>query len=101
MIVSLVLLFTCAVTPFRLAFTKPEEEDMTWEIINGLVDIIFFIDMILIFNTAYYDEDFKMIQHRGVIALNYMRGWFLIDLLAIFPIGYLQKIMPAEDIHGD
>jgi hypothetical protein len=26
-----------------------------------------------------------------------MRGWFLIDLLAIFPIGYIQKIMPEGD----
>lgn len=87
LVVSLVLIFTCAVTPFRLAFY--EKEDTTWEVINGVVDLIFFVDMILIFNTAYYDEDFKMIQHRGVIALTYMRGWFLIDLLAIFPIGYI------------
>ena len=55
------------------------------------------MDMLLIFNTAYYDEDFKMIQHRGVIALTYMRGWFFIDLLAILPIGYIQKLMPVEN----
>ena len=57
--VSLILIFTCAVTPFRLAFY--ETEDTAWEITNGSVDLIFFIDMILIFNTAYYDEDFQMI----------------------------------------
>ena len=85
--VSLVLIFTCAVTPFRLAFI--EEDTLDWEIINGVTDLIFFIDMILIFNTAFYDEDFKMIQHRGIIAFTYIRGWFLIDLLAILPIGYV------------
>lgn len=52
--------------------------------------------MILIFNTAYYDEDFKMIQHRGVLAVTYFRGWFLVDLLAIFPIGHIQRLMPVE-----
>ena len=83
--VSLVLIFTCAVTPFRLAFI--EKDNFEWEVINNIVDFCFFIDMILIFNTAYYDEDFKMVQHRGVIAFNYMRGWFFIDVLAIFPIG--------------
>ena len=38
-----------------------------------------------------------MIQHRGVIAITYMRGWFVIDLLAIFPIAYIQKLMPVDD----
>lgn len=85
--VSLVLIFTCAVTPYRLAFIDVDSID--WEIINGVTDLIFFADMILIFNTAFYDDDFKMIQHRGLIALTYIRGWFFIDLLAIFPIGYI------------
>lgn len=94
--VSFILIFTCAVTPYRLSFVS--EDDIDWEIINGIVDLAFFVDMILIFNTAYYDEDFKMIQHRGVIAFSYFRGWFIIDLLAIFPIGYIQKILPEGDV---
>ena len=57
--VSLVLIFTCAITPFRLAFTT--DDPIEWQVTNYLVDIIFFIDMILIFNNAYYDEDFKMV----------------------------------------
>lgn len=55
--------------------------------------------MILIFNNAYYDEDFKMIQHRGAIAITYIKGWFLIDLLAIFPISHLQKLMTTSNEH--
>jgi hypothetical protein len=38
-----------------------------------------------------------MLDHRCVIALNYFKGWFVIDVLAIFPIGYLQKLMPTGD----
>ena len=30
-----------------------------------------------------------------------MRGWFLIDLLAILPIGYIQKIMPVDETSSD
>ena len=56
LLVSLILIFTYAVTPYRLAFYT--DEDFEWEVINGIVDLIFFTDMILIFNTAYYDEDF-------------------------------------------
>ena len=98
LLVSLVLIFTCCTTPFRLAFY--ETDNFEWQIVNGIVDLVFFTDMILIFNTAYYDEDFKMVQHRGLIALTYMRGWFVIDLLAIFPIGYIQKLMPVDHSNG-
>lgn len=85
--ISLILIFTCAVTPYRLAFI--EEDSTDWVIINYSVDCMFLIDMILCFNTAYYDEDFKMMQHRAVIAITYVKGWFFIDLLAIFPIGLI------------
>lgn len=95
LVVSIVLIFTCAITPFRLAFYT--DDPIGWQIINNTIDMIFFIDMILIFNTAYYDEDFKMIQHRGVIAFTYFKGWFLIDLMAIFPIGQIQKLMPKPE----
>lgn len=57
--VSLVLIFTCASTPYRLAFV--EKDSVGWQVANNSIDFIFFIDMILIFNTAYYDEDFKMV----------------------------------------
>lgn len=87
LLVSLILIFTCCVTPYLLAFYT--DENFVWQIINGIVDLIFFIDMILNFNTAHYDEDFVMLDHRSIIALNYLKGWFLIDLLAIFPIGYI------------
>ena len=89
------MIFTCASTPFRLAFTQ--DDPLGWQIVNNTIDFIFFLDMVLIFNTAYYDDDFKMIQHRGVIAITYFKGWFVVDLLAIFPIGHIQRLMPAGD----
>ena len=96
---SLVLIFTCAITPYRLAFT--EDDTLEWKIINYSVDLIFLIDMILIFNTAFYDEDFKMISHRGLIAIEYFKGWFIIDLLAIFPIGLIQELTTATEDAGE
>lgn len=49
------------------------------------VDIIFFIDIIVIFNTAYLDDDFMLVHDRSVLAVNYLKGWFSIDLVAILP----------------
>lgn len=67
LVVSAVLIFTCAITPFRLAFTQ--SDPVGWQIANNFIDFIFFIDMIFIFHTAYYDEDFKMIQTKSIIAV--------------------------------
>ena len=89
------MIFTCAVTPYRLAFT--EKDEIEWVIINYSVDIMFLIDMILNFNSAFYDEDFKMKQNRGLIAITYIKGWFFIDLVAIFPIGLIQKLSSGSN----
>ena len=83
-------MFTCIVTPARLAFdfkddsTTDDEGVDHWEIINYIVDICFLIDIFFTFNSAYIDEDFKVISSRKVIAVNYLKGWFTIDFVAIF-----------------
>ena len=77
------LLFTCMVTPARIAFS---EDDILWTCINYTVDFLFLCDIIVIFFTAFYDEDFVIHESRWVIAKNYIKsGWFFIDVLAIFP----------------
>ena len=45
----------------------------------------FFIDIIIIFNTALTTEDFETIDDHKQIAIHYLKGWFWIDLIAIFP----------------
>ena len=48
---------------------------------------MFFIDMIIIFNKAYFDEKaFKLVSDRAQIAKGYLQGWFWIDLFAIIPM---------------
>jgi len=60
-LITFVLIFTCVVTPARLAFTFSDENIYdfdTWEVINLIIDGFFLIDIIFNFNTAYIDEDF-------------------------------------------
>ena len=54
-------------------------------IFGKLVDLIFLVDVILMFMTAYYDDDFSIISDRKLIAINYLKTWFTIDILAIIP----------------
>lgn len=80
-----VLIFSSFVIPYRMAFIAVEDETRTWNIINYLIDCTFLIDIFVTFNTAFYDENFKIVEDRGRIALAYMKGWFFIDLFAIIP----------------
>ena len=50
------------------------------------------IDIILNFNTAFYDDDFATIEDRWTIAKNYASGWLVIDVLAIFPFDVIASM---------
>lgn len=86
--ITFILLFTSIVTPLRIAFI--ESDDLYWIIINAIVDILFFIDIIIIFNTAFYDEDFKTIDDRKAISSDYASTWLFIDVISIIPFEYIM-----------
>ena len=56
-----------------------------WLVINTTLDFFFFVDMIIIFNSAYYDKYLKIVDDKCIIAKRYLSGWFSIDLISIIP----------------
>lgn len=91
--IVIVLFYTCMVTPTRLAFF---EDDLGWLIVNNIINFLFLIDMIVIFNSAYEDEYMNIIDNRKDIAIEYLRGWFIIDILAIVPLDLILSSMGDE-----
>jgi len=55
--INSILLFSCLSTPYNIAFGAVEEP-LTWTIINFTIDACFLVDIFIIFNSAYYDEEF-------------------------------------------
>ncbi|KAH8053803.1 phosphorelay sensor kinase [Aureococcus anophagefferens] len=86
--------YVLIVTPFEIAFVSnckrpPGGMSGLW-VCNLLVDLSFLADMCLTFNTAYFNaERNTWIMDRRYIALEYLRMWFLIDLVSIFPFEYV------------
>jgi len=68
----------------KIAFERLEESDFSITL-DYVVDLLFLLDILVVFNTAYYDEDVDLVDDRKQIAKNYLKGWFTIDLLAIIP----------------
>lgn len=44
--------------------------------------------------TAFYTDEYELIEDRWTIAKNYMLSWFFIDVLAIFPF---ERIYAADN----
>jgi hypothetical protein len=60
----------------------------TWWWIDTTVDFLFFCDVVIILNTAIFEND-QVIENRGEIFRRYLRGALVIDILAVFPFSLL------------
>ena len=57
-----------------------------------MLDVLFFVDIIVNFNSCYYQDDVDLIDDRATITKNYLTGWFLLDLVAIIPIDLIFNV---------
>ena len=46
---------------------------------------MFLIDIFINFGSAYENEQYIIVDNRKEIACSYIKSWFCIDILAIFP----------------
>jgi hypothetical protein len=93
------ILFTATVTPFEIAFLKDEFRIDTLFIMNRVVDLLFLFDMYVNLRLSYYDNTHAMwVQDKQMIISHYLKGWFTIDALSLFPFDLMSQIMDAVKI---
>ena len=85
----LVLLTTSLITPWRIAFY--DVDSIEWVIADSVMDFVFFVDIILNFFMAYYDDEDEIVDCRCTIAKSYLKTWFTIDFIAIIPISIILR----------
>ena len=88
---SLALLaYTACVLPYRLAFGRRALSGLdlgsALSTVELLIDVFFVADMARSARTAYYDENGTLVVDSRAVLLQYVRGWFALDLIATFPI---------------
>ena len=89
--ITLLLLYTAVVTPYRVAFV--EEDTTDWLIVDLVIDSIFFIDVLVIMFLAYYDKENNLEVRNKVIIKSYLKTWMVPDLIACLPF---QVILENE-----
>ena len=55
---------TCVLTPYQLAFGQ--DNDWTMIGIDSAINICFLIDILINFTSAFYDEDYNLIDEHKV-----------------------------------
>jgi len=82
-------------TPLEIAFvdTFPPELNA----LEYIVNILFILDMLVSLNSSYFDSNNQLVQTRRKIINNYLRGWFIIDLMAAFPFELVENEFLTPD----
>lgn len=88
-IVSILLLYTATIMPLSMAFFESDTQDV-WFSIDIILDCLFFIDIIITFNSAFYDNCGVLISNRKEITFRYLKSWFLFDLLSCIPFNLIS-----------
>ena len=103
-IVSFIAFSLLIYLPYYLASTETFCKDYksTEYIINIIVEIIYFLDLIFEFFKAYYNFEEQLIINNISIIKKYLESWFLLDLISTFPIySYLKIKEPFCPIHNN
>ena len=68
---------------------------------DSIVDVIFFIDIVLNFHTTYVGPGGEVVSDPKVIRLNYLKSWFMIDLLSCLPYDVFNAFDHDDDVSID
>lgn len=82
-VVILLLIYTATYAPYRMAFVESVGPMMY--VFETLIDSLFIMDFLVNLIAAYENEDGTVEKSWKKILINYLKGWFFLDLVASFP----------------
>ncbi|CAO1408816.1 unnamed protein product [Diamesa serratosioi] len=89
--------YTAIMVPYNVAFKNKTSEDVFLLVVDSIVDVIFFIDIVLNFHTTFVGPGGEVVSDPKVIRMNYLQSWFVIDLLSCLPYDVFNAFDHDED----
>lgn len=112
-VVSWLLIYTATVFPYKLCFLsfripenpgdlpEPLDDNLVWDVISVIVDLLFWMDLVICFFSSYYDSEGQIVSRFKCIAMAYLKGGFLLDFFACLPsstfVPLLEAYMDGDD----
>lgn len=85
-LILLCTFYTAIMVPYNAAFTDMESDNSKSSLYSDIVvEIMFIIDIALNFRTSFIDKSGHVVYDGRLIVKHYVKGWFLLDLLAAIP----------------
>lgn len=84
-LIALLLVISVVTTPIDLAFPSYSSDDDGYRYFLYAIDLLFLIDIVINFNSAFENDVLEIEDNRKSICLNYLKLWFFIDFFSIFP----------------
>lgn len=107
-IILILVLYTAVFTPYSAAFLLDERElggscgyaCNPLGVADVVVDVLFIVDIIINLRTTYVDRNDEVVTQPRRIAVHYLKGWFLIDLVAAIPFDLLVFRSGSDEVRG-
>ncbi|KAJ8309419.1 hypothetical protein KUTeg_014293 [Tegillarca granosa] len=94
----LILTFYTAITvPYNTAFRNKTMDQVPLLVIDSIVDVVFFVDIILNFHTTFVGPSGEVVSDSKIIRMNYLKSWFVIDLLSCLPYDVFNAFQYVDD----
>lgn len=93
--------YTAIMVPYNVAFKNKTSEDVSLLVLDSIVDVIFFIDIVLNFHTTFVGPGGEVVSDPKIIRMNYMRSWFIIDLLSCLPYDVFNAFDHDDDVSNE
>lgn len=58
-------------------------------VLESIMDVSFMIDVVVTFNTGFYKKGYLVMKRKDII-INYIKTWFILDVLASFPYSWVM-----------
>jgi CRP-like cAMP-binding protein len=92
-VIYFLLYLSIVISPLTISFIKGYYEQtlcnnyfLLVTVLDILIDIIFFLDVIFNFFIGYYDFEEQIICNHRKVIINYLSGYFYIDVLSALPL---------------
>jgi len=84
-LILLLTFYTAVIVPYNVAFHNKTRDSLAILVTDAVVDVVFFVDILINFHTTFVSPAGEVISDPRVIRLNYLKTWFIIDLLSCLP----------------
>lgn len=84
MIIFGLIIWEAIYVPFVLSFEGSQADSYSQVQQELIIDSFFTVDILLNFNTGFYRNGI-LIMSRRMIILEYLKSWFVIDLISTIP----------------